>query len=181
MQLSKPTSITSSRSHHVLEHTAASSLAMLIATPVFADATRATPDSASGDKSIRPFRIHIPQTALDDLRRRVAATRWPDKETVANDRRKARSSRRCRAGRVTGARLRLAQVRGASSTRCPQFMTTIDGHRHPLHPRRSKQPNALPMIITHGWPGHHRADRADRPADRPDRSSAETRRTRSTS
>ena len=46
--------------------------------------------SASEDRSIRPFKVRVPQAALDDLRRRISATRWPDKETVA-DRRRARS------------------------------------------------------------------------------------------
>ena len=140
---------------------AASALAMLFATPVFADATRATPDSASADKSIRPFRIHIPQAALDDLRHRVRATRLPDKET-AND-------------SLQGPQLATMQALvkywdtqydwrklEAQLNKLPQFTTTIDGvDIHFIHVR-SKQPNALPVIIT--------VSRFDRRTDRPDRS-----------
>ena len=62
---------------------------------------------------IRPFQIEIADEELDDLRRRIAATRWPEKETV-DDQSQGPRSRRCRRSRATGRGVRLAQVRGAA-------------------------------------------------------------------
>ncbi|MFY9936997.1 MAG: epoxide hydrolase family protein, partial [Silvibacterium sp.] len=109
-------------------------------------------DAASEDKSIRPFHVNVPDTVLDDLRRRITATRWPDKETV-ND---------------TSQGVQLAVVEElarywqteydwrkceASLNALPNFITEIDGlDIHFIHVR-SKHKNALPLIVTHGWPG----------------------------
>ena len=102
--------------------------------------------------AIRPFRIDIPQQALDDLRRRVAATRWPDRETVTD------SSQGVQLATIQ----RLAQywMTDYDWRKCearlnavPQFMTRIDGlDIHFIHVR-SKHKNALPLVVTHGWPG----------------------------
>jgi pimeloyl-ACP methyl ester carboxylesterase len=111
------------------------------------------PRGASADTAaIRPFHVNIPEAALADLRRRVAATRWPDRETVTD------SSQ----GVQLATLQKLAQYwqSGYDWRKCearlnafPQFMTTIDGlDIHFIHVR-SKNPNALPVIITHGWPG----------------------------
>ena len=102
--------------------------------------------------AIRPFRVSFPDEALADLRRRVAATKWPDREKVADDRR-ACSSRRCRNSRSIGR----PSTTGANARRrlnaLPNFITEIDGlDIHFIHVR-SKHENALPMIVTHGWPG----------------------------
>lgn len=108
--------------------------------------------STTDDTTIRSFQINIPEEMLTDLRRRVAATRWPDRETVADN-----------SQGVPLALMRdLAQywAAGYDWRRCearlnalPQFMTQIDGlDIHFIHVR-SKHPNALPIIITHGWPG----------------------------
>jgi pimeloyl-ACP methyl ester carboxylesterase len=112
-------------------------------------APAATP---AGDASIRPFRIHVPQDAIDDLRRRIAATRWPDKETV-NDRSQG----------VPLAKLKpLVEYWGtgydwrkgeARLNALPQFVTTIDGLDIQFAHVRSKHADALPLIMTHGWPG----------------------------
>jgi pimeloyl-ACP methyl ester carboxylesterase len=102
--------------------------------------------------AIRPFKIDFPQAALDDLRRRVLATRWPDKEVV-ND---ASQGTQLAAVQVlarywaTGYDWRKAEAKLNS---IPQFMTNIDGlDIHFIHVR-SRHPNAMPLIITHGWPG----------------------------
>ena len=101
---------------------------------------------------IQPFRVEIPEAQIDDLRRRIAATRWPSKELVAD-----------RSQGVQLATLReLARLwetdydwRKAESklNALPQFKTEIDGvDIHFIHVR-SPHENALPLIMTHGWPG----------------------------
>lgn len=109
-------------------------------------------ESGEDKESIRPFKVNIPKEALVDLRRRIAATRWPDKETV-ND-----QSQGIQLAKIkplveywgTGYDWRKAE---AKLNALPQFMTNIDGvDIHFIHVR-SKNPNALPVLITHGWPG----------------------------
>ncbi len=101
---------------------------------------------------VRPFRIGFPEKALHDLRQRIVATRWPDRETVADD--------------TQGVQLATMQAlvrywaRDYEWRRCearlnalPNFMTEIDGlDFHFIHVR-SKHEGALPLIVTHGWPG----------------------------
>jgi pimeloyl-ACP methyl ester carboxylesterase len=112
----------------------------------------ATPITASEDGSIRPFHVHVPEAALADLRRRLAATRWPDRETVADRSQGAQLANLQKLVRhwATGYDWRSAE---AKLNRFPQFMTMIDGvDVHFIHVR-SRHPNAMPVIITHGWPG----------------------------
>jgi hypothetical protein len=108
--------------------------------------------SAARSEEIRPFRIHFSDEALVDLRRRIAATKWPERETVAD----------------TSQGVQLATMRElahywlthydwrkveAKLNALRQFVTEIDGlDIHFIHVR-SKHENALPMIVTHGWPG----------------------------
>jgi pimeloyl-ACP methyl ester carboxylesterase len=101
---------------------------------------------------IRPYQVSIPDEALDDLRRRIAATRWPSRELVAD--------------RSQGVQLATLQALArywasdydwrkaeAKLNAHPQFTTEIDGvDIHFLHVR-SRHENALPLIMTHGWPG----------------------------
>jgi pimeloyl-ACP methyl ester carboxylesterase len=108
--------------------------------------------TSGGPTSIRPFRIEFPDEALSDLRRRISATRWPDRETVSDD--------------SQGVPLALMQeVAGywgtdydwrpceARLNRLPNFLTEVDGlDIHFIHVR-SPHENALPLIVTHGWPG----------------------------
>ncbi len=111
-----------------------------------------TQNSTATDGAIRPFRIAIPQAELDDLRDRLARTRWPDELPgvgweygVALDyvKEMAEYWRSSYDWRTWEARLNAY----------PQFTTTIDGTNvHFLHVR-SPEPNALPLILTHGWPG----------------------------
>jgi pimeloyl-ACP methyl ester carboxylesterase len=104
------------------------------------------------DQSIRPFKVHIPQPALDDLRRRIKATRWPDKETVADRSQGTQLAKIQELVRYWGAEYDLRKVERKLNA-VPQFITRIDGlDIHFIHVR-SRHPNALPVIITHGWPG----------------------------
>ena len=107
---------------------------------------------ASDDRSIRPFTVQVPQAALDDLRRRIHATRWPDKETVDDRSQGTQLSKLQELVRYWGTDYDWRKVE-ARLNALPQFTTTIDGlDIHFIHVR-SRHPNALPVIITHGWPG----------------------------
>lgn len=107
--------------------------------------------AAEGD-AIRPFRVNIPEEQLVDLRRRIAATRWPDRETVDDQ------SQGIQLAKIkplveywgTGYDWRKAE---AKLNDLPQFVTKIDGVDIHFAHVRSKHPNALPLIMTHGWPG----------------------------
>ena len=114
--------------------------------------TTANAQANAGSTAIRPFRINVPETELVDLRRRILATRWPDRETVPD--------------RSQGVRLAAFQDligywgAGYNWRRCeaklnglPQFVTEIDGVDIQFAHIRSKHPNAMPLIMTHGWPG----------------------------
>jgi pimeloyl-ACP methyl ester carboxylesterase len=114
--------------------------------------TSPTKRAETAKRSIQPFTVKVPQAAVDDLRRRIAATRWPTKELVAD--------------RSQGVRLATVQALARYWTseydwrKCearlnalPQFTTEIDGVKiHFIHVR-SRHENALPLIMTHGWPG----------------------------
>jgi pimeloyl-ACP methyl ester carboxylesterase len=102
--------------------------------------------------AIRPFRANVPEEALVDLRRRVAATRWPDRETVTDRSQGVPLAKLQEIVRYWGTEYdwRKAEAR---LNAWPQFMTNIDGlDIHFVHVR-SRHPNALPLIMTHGWPG----------------------------
>lgn len=117
-----------------------------------ASAAQATAGTAGTGDAIRPFRVAFPQDALVDLRRRIAATRWPTRETVSDASQGVRLSTMQQLARywATQHDWRKAEAR---LNALPQFMTTIDGvDIHFVHVR-SKHANALPVIITHGWPG----------------------------
>src|SRR5258708_29088574 len=108
--------------------------------------------SAQATEAIRPFHINIPEAALADLRKRVLATKWPDKETVADQSQGVQLSTVQALAKywATGYDWRKCEAKLNSY---PQFITNIDGvDIHFIHVR-SKNPKALPVIITHGWPG----------------------------
>src|SRR5690242_16809395 len=109
------------------------------------------PPAEAESEAVRAFRVDIPQADIDDLRRRLAATRWPTRETVDDD--------------SQGVQLATIQAVArhwethdwraveARLNALPQFLTTIDDlDIHFVHVK-SKEPNALPLIVTHGWPG----------------------------
>jgi len=109
-------------------------------------------ERTTGDTAIRPFRVGFPEGELAELRRRINATRWPERETVSDD--------------SQGARLQIMQELAhywgsdydwrACETKLndlPNFITEIDGlDIHFIHVR-SQHEDALPLIVTHGWPG----------------------------
>ncbi|TIM42357.1 MAG: epoxide hydrolase [Mesorhizobium sp.] len=108
--------------------------------------------SAAKDRSIRPFTVGIPQAALEDLRRRIAETRWPDRETVDDQSQGIQLAKLKPLVKYWGTGYDWRKAEAKLNT-LPQFMTTIDGvDIHFIHVR-SKHPNALPLIMTHGWPG----------------------------
>jgi pimeloyl-ACP methyl ester carboxylesterase len=116
----------------------------------------AAPQLSSGqaaDKdAIRPFHVSIPEEALVDLRRRIAATRWPDKETVADQSQGVQLAKIQELVRYWGTDYDWRKAE-AKLNAFPQFKTRIDGvDIHFIHVR-SRHSNALPLIITHGWPG----------------------------
>ncbi|RZN35003.1 epoxide hydrolase family protein [Bradyrhizobium sp. Leo121] len=126
--------------------------AMGIAVAGAANLFPAYPAPADTNDAIRPFRINIPEQDLVELRRRIVATRWPDRETVDDQ------SQGIQLGKLKplveywgkGYDWRKAEAKLNS---LPQFMTEIDGLDIYFIHVRSKHPNALPVIITHGWPG----------------------------
>jgi pimeloyl-ACP methyl ester carboxylesterase len=111
-----------------------------------------TTDRTGEATSVRPFQVHIPGEALDDLRQRLAATRWPDKETVGNDSQGAKLAKMQELVDywATGYDWRKVE---AKLNALPQFVTEIDGlDIHFIHVR-SEHDDAMPLILTHGWPG----------------------------
>jgi pimeloyl-ACP methyl ester carboxylesterase len=113
---------------------------------------KAPNNSATKDQTIRPFRVNIPEKALADLRRRITATRFPDKETVSDRSQGVRLAKFQELIRYWGKDYDWRKVE-AKLNSLPQFVTNIDGiDIHFIHVR-SKEPSALPIIITHGWPG----------------------------
>ena len=115
--------------------------------------TTMTQPPTSGASSVIPFpKVHVPDAELDDLRRRIKATRWPSRELVSDQ----------------SQGVQLAMIQALASywggeydwrtletklNALPQFSTQIDGQEiHFIHVR-SKNANALPLIVTHGWPG----------------------------
>jgi pimeloyl-ACP methyl ester carboxylesterase len=107
---------------------------------------------AASDSAIQPFKVHVPEAALVDLRKRIAATRWPDKETVADPSQGVQLAKLQELVRYWGSGYDWRKME-AKLNDLPQFTTNIDGiDIHFIHVR-SRHPNALPLIITHGWPG----------------------------
>jgi pimeloyl-ACP methyl ester carboxylesterase len=125
---------------------------MSLTMPARAGAAVSAKAVAGEGDAIRPFRVQVPKAALDDLRRRVAATRWPERETVTDSSQGVRLATIQALARywATDYDWRKGEAR---LNAFPQFVTNIDGlDIHFIHVR-SKEKNALPIIITHGWPG----------------------------
>ena len=102
--------------------------------------------------AIRPFHVNVPEEALVDLRRRVLATRWPAKETVADASQGVQLAKLQDLVRYWGTDYDWRKVE-AKLNALPMFVTEIDDLDIQFIHVRSKHPNALPLIITHGWPG----------------------------
>jgi pimeloyl-ACP methyl ester carboxylesterase len=104
------------------------------------------------EPAIRPFQINVPEEDLVDLRRRIAATRFADKETVNDQAQGVQLATIQELARYWSTEYDLRRIE-ARLNALPQFMTEIDEvDIHFIHVR-SQQPNALPLIVTHGWPG----------------------------
>jgi pimeloyl-ACP methyl ester carboxylesterase len=120
----------------------------LFADPGYAEAVVA----GGGSAAIRPFRVDFPQADLVDLRRRIAATRWPSRETVNDTSQGVQAATIHELARYWATEHDWRKVE-ARLNALPQFITEIDGlDIHFIHVR-SKHKNALPLIVTHGWPG----------------------------
>ena len=102
--------------------------------------------------ALRPFRVKVPEEDLTELRRRINATRWPERETVADATQGVQLATMEALARYWASDYDWRKVE-AKLNALPQFITEIDGlDIHFIHVR-SKHANALPMIVTHGWPG----------------------------
>ncbi len=106
----------------------------------------------SAANEIRPFQVHFSDAALTDLRRRVLATNWPDRELVSDLTQGLQLETMKKLAHYWATEYNWRKIE-ATLNALPQFITNIDGvDIHFIHVR-SKQKNALPIIITHGWPG----------------------------
>src|SRR6266446_6540752 len=121
--------------------------------PAASGNTSAAATAAQDSTAIRPFTVPIvPQAALDDLRRRIAATRWPETETVADQSQGVQLATMKALAAYWGKTYEWLKCE-AKLKALLNFISAIDGlDIHFIHVR-SKNPNALPVIITHGWPG----------------------------
>ena len=108
--------------------------------------------ATSGSTEIRPFRVEIPQADIDDLKRRLADTRWPEKETVADHSQGVPLATMQQLVAYWRDEYDMRRVE-ARLNALPQFLTRIDDlDIHFIHVT-SPNPDALPLLITHGWPG----------------------------
>src|SRR5688572_31971456 len=101
---------------------------------------------------IRPFHLDVPDKALEDLRRRIAATNWPEQETVADESQGVPLATMQELAHYWATDYDWRKVE-AELKALPQFVTEIDGlDIHFIHVR-SQHDGALPLIVNHGWPG----------------------------
>ena len=111
-----------------------------------------TKTTTSDKTAIRPFRVNVPETELTELRRRINATKWPERETVTDASQGVQLATTQALARYWATEYDWRKIE-AKMNALPQFMTEIDGlDIHFIHVR-SKHENALPLIVTHGWPG----------------------------
>ncbi len=123
-----------------------------MATRTTTGTTREGKQEAAGEHAIRPFRIDVPEAELTELRRRVRATRYPTRETVADDTQGVQLATIEKLASYWATEYDWRNVE-ARLKAYPHFMTEIDGlDIHFIHVR-SQHENALPLIVTHGWPG----------------------------
>ena len=114
--------------------------------------TKAAQQTGKDESDIRPFKVNVPEAQITDLRMRIKATRWPERETVTDASQGVQLATVQKLARYWGTEYDWRKCE-AKLNALPQFITAIDGvDIHFIHVR-SKHPNALPMIVTHGWPG----------------------------
>src|SRR5918992_4344146 len=102
--------------------------------------------------AVRPFHIDVPEEDLDDLRRRIAATQWPERETVSDESQGVPLATMQKLARHWAAEYDWRRCE-AELNALPQFITEIDGiDIHFIHVR-SQHDDALPLVVNHGWPG----------------------------
>jgi pimeloyl-ACP methyl ester carboxylesterase len=107
---------------------------------------------ADDKNAIRPFHVNVPDAELTELRRRINSTKWPERELVADATQGVQLATVQALARYWGTEYDWRKVE-ARLNALPQFITEIDGlDIHFIHVR-SKHENALPLIVTHGWPG----------------------------
>src|SRR6202050_2888222 len=115
-------------------------------------ATQGGINQASDKTAIRPFHVNVPETELTELRRRISATKFPERETVTDATQGVQLATVQALARYWATEYDWRKIE-AKLNALPQFVTEIDGlDIHFIHVR-SKHENALPLIVTHGWPG----------------------------
>ena len=117
---------------------------------------------ATDNTALRPFKVNVPESELAELRRRISATRWPEPEPVKDASQGVQLATMQKLARYWASEYDWRKCE-AQLDALPNFVTEIDGlDIHFIHVR-SKHENALPLIVTHGWPGCGRADSQGRP------------------
>jgi pimeloyl-ACP methyl ester carboxylesterase len=117
-----------------------------------ASATKQRSERAADKNAIHPFHVNFPESELADMRRRIVATRYPEQETVADDTQGVQLATIQKLARYWATEYDWRKVE-VKLKALPNFITAIDGlDIHFIHVR-SKHENALPLIVTHGWPG----------------------------
>ena len=112
----------------------------------------AVPEKRDDTAAIRPFRVNVPEAELDEMRRRINMTRFPDRETVPDQSQGPQLATLQKLARYWATDYDWRKIE-AKLNALPNFITEIDGlDIHFIHVR-SKHKNALPLIVTHGWPG----------------------------
>ena len=117
------------------------------------ESTAAQRASKQADKdAIRPFQANFPEAELTELRRRINATKWPERETVTDATQGVQLATIQALARYWGTEYDWRKIE-AKINAVPNFITEIDGLDIHFIYVRSKHENALPLIVTHGWPG----------------------------
>ena len=117
-----------------------------------AAAQGASPAGVKNNESIRPFKVHFSNADLKNLRQRILETRWPEKETVTDQSQGVPLATVQKLAHYWATDYDWRKIETKLNT-LPQFVTNIDGLDIHFVQVRSKHKNALPLIISHGWPG----------------------------
>src|SRR3981081_1445312 len=115
-------------------------------------ATEVGQQRGSDQTAVRPFELDFPEAELPELRRRISATRWPERETVDDDSQGVPLATMQELARYWATDYDWSRCE-AQLNALPNFLTEIDGLDSPFIHVRSRHEDALPLIVTHGWPG----------------------------